>query len=626
MNKKILSLVLVLAMLLTSLVMVVPASATTTEELKTKGYILRVHASSTANGESIVFLLSDGTFMVFDGGGSATDAQHLSEQLQSIATAHGLDEVVISMWNFTHPHGDHMGFLNSWSTYASNVEVREIWYNPTDWGGTSYGNLLAGFYPNATIKAVHAGEEYQFADVHVKILWAADDTNEQYYETGTYGTANYTDLYGTSSNGSYADQNNASTIMKLTIGSKSILLGGDAGYEPFEYIYNSTTNNVSKNDLDCDIFQVTHHSVGSASSPAIYSTPNNKHFAVMTPETIILPAGLNVVNMTLSGSRANTSGTIAQNWDGATKATDYDGYYGLLKTFGIVDAAAKEGTAIFDSEDEFTKYQTGTTADGKAYYMAGWLNPDDYEGTKGKQEFFTADTDSNIINTKTEMVAGASVRVVTDEKLAGSGIRFTSNVSAETVTTLEGLKTAGKISAYSFGTVIFRAESLDSIAGAPSVQSLAAAGEQYVDIAAEDGLVEADGGYQINAAIVNIKEKNYGRAFAAVSYIEYTLANGNKMRVYSDFSETDNVRAIATVALAALNDLQTTSGEVDGWNYKYAVTTTTVYQNGLYVEKTLDATQYSLYSAAKREVLASYLINPENKADYDGDDTMVDPW
>lgn len=634
MNKRFLSLLLTVAMLLTALVMVVPAAAEEVLPLKTKGYQLRVNASDTANGQSTVYLLKDGTFIVFDGGGSETDAKHLSEQLNSIAKDHGLDKVVVSLWVITHPHGDHVGFFKYWDTYRGDIDVKRLWYNQPAWGGnyaTGASLSFKNFYPNIEITSVHAGEEYDFADVHIKILWAADDTNKQYYEPATYGTADYADLYGTLKSGttSRADENNASTVMMMTIGGTKILMGGDAGYEPFEYIYNSTTNNVSKADLDCDIFQVTHHSVGSANTAssnsdgeykaAVFSTPNNKHFAVMTPSTIILPAGMNVVNMTLSGGRA-FSGLVTQ-LDG-TKA--YDGYYGLLKTFGIVDAAAKEGTATFDSEAEFTKYQSGTTADGKTYYMAGWLNHNDYEGTKGKQLFFEAENEVETV--APQMLPGASVRIVTDEALAGSGIRFTSAISAASVAKLEELKTNGDIAGYSFGTVVFRAESVEKLTGAPTAEALEAAGEKYVDIPAVNGLVEKDGGYEINAAIVNIKKANYGRAFAAVSYVEYTLTSGVKVRAYSAFSGEDNVRSIQDVAYAALNDLEASAGEVDGWNYRYVTNVSYEYANGVFVENELDTPMYSIYSDAQRAILKEYLFASQEN-DFEGsDDTLVDPW
>jgi hypothetical protein len=103
--------------------------------------------------------------------------------------------------------------------------------------------------------------------------------------------------------------------------------------------------------------------------------------------------------------------------------------------------------------------------------------------------------------------------------LAGSGIRFTSAISAASVAKLEAMKTNGDITGYSFGTVVFRAESVEKLTGAPTAEALKAAGEKYVDIPAVNGLVEKDGGYEINAAIINIKKANYGKAFAAVSYV-----------------------------------------------------------------------------------------------------------
>ena len=633
MNRRILSLLLTVAMLFTALVMAVPASAESATEplpLKTKGYQLRVHASTTANGQSTVYLLEDGTFIIFDGGGSATDAKHLSEQLHSIAAQHGLSKVVVSLWIFTHPHGDHMGFLSSWSSYKNNVAVEQIWYNPADWvtdsdknGIDDYSDKLESLYPDTPVKAVHAGEEYDFANVHIKVLWGADETNEQYYEVGTYGTADYVDLYGTLKSGttSRADQNNASTIVKMTVYGTSILMGGDAGYEPFESIYRNDYQSVgvTRNDLDCDIFQMTHHGVGSASKSTSdkLSTPNNKHFAVMTPDTIIVPAGLNVVNMVLKGTRALT-GKVTQNWEGAPKSSDYDGYYGMMLDFGVVDAAKEyDGTAGFADEAEFSMYQSGTTEDGKTYYLAGWLNPDNYEGTKGKQLFFEAE-DIDFTPT-TEMLAGAAVRCIPD---GASGLRFLSNVPAATIQHAEKLVADGKIKSYSFGTVIFKASSLHMLSGNVSAEALEAAGEQYVDITAKNGIRDnSDGSKTISAALVNIKEKNYGRSFAAVSYIEYQVSSGYAVRTYAQFDSTDNVRSIAQVARAALADVSETqkTDVQDGvyYIYKYLITDPTDEFYG----------KYSLYTEAQRAVLRKYAqANDDTLAGFDRDDVGTDIW
>ena len=398
MNRRNVSLLMTVVMLTIVLAIVFFASMQTTTSplnINTKGYQLRVHSGNTANGQSTVYLLSNGTFIIFDGGGSYVDAHHLNEQLHNIAEQHGLSKVVVSLWIFTHPHADHMDFLHFWHYFKSNVTVNQIWYNPTDWAA-DYSAKLADLYPNTSIKAVHAGEEYDFADVHIKVLWAADDTNEQYYEVNTYGMAEYTDLYGALKPGttSRADQNNASTIIKMTIDNTTILMGGDAGYEPFESIYRNDYQHVgvTRNDLDCDIFQITHHGVGAASTMAgdIYSTPNNKHFAVMTPHTIIVPAGLNVVNMVLNGTRSTTD-MVIQNWTGASEDYAYDGYYGMMLDFGIVDAAKEyDGINGFANEKEFSMYQSGTN-NGKTYYLAGWLDPNNYEDTKGMQMFFEAE-------------------------------------------------------------------------------------------------------------------------------------------------------------------------------------------------------------------------------------------
>jgi hypothetical protein len=104
------------------------------------------------------------------------------------------------------------------------------------------------------------------------------------------------------------------------------------------------------------------------------------------------------------------------------------------------------------------------------------------------------------------------------------------------------------------------------------------------------------------------------------------LTSGNKVRAYSTFSEDDNVRSIQDVAFAALNDLEESAGEVDGWNYRYVTNVSYECANGVFVENELDTPMYSIYSDAQRAILREYLFASQEH-DFEGnDDTLVDPW
>ncbi|MBQ9132143.1 MAG: hypothetical protein IJX62_06715 [Clostridia bacterium] len=165
---------------------------------------------------------------------------------------------------------------------------------------------------------------------------------------------------------------------------------------------------------------------------------------------------------------------------------------------------------------------------------------------------------------------GASIRCAEP-----SGIRFISQIS-----------TADAEAATEIGTYIFPyAEYKASGAETPQAY-FATEGAKFVKIVANEGKhTDGDVTY-IYAALVDIKETNYGRDFAAVAYV----TTGSDTQ-YSAFDADKNVRNIREVAVAAYNDYSATEGAVDGpYTYKYQVA----------------EGKWSCYSEAQREVIATY--------------------
>ena len=91
--------------------------------------------ASVQEGMSYIIHLSDGTFLIVDGGWSDTnekEADKLYNQLVALA-GEGKD-IVIAGWIFTHCHGDHIGTFNLFvNKYHDMVTIKEILYNfPAD--------------------------------------------------------------------------------------------------------------------------------------------------------------------------------------------------------------------------------------------------------------------------------------------------------------------------------------------------------------------------------------------------------------------------------------------------------------------------------------------------------------
>ena len=129
-----------------------------------------------------------------------------------------------------------------------------------------------------------------------------------------------------------------------------------------------------------------------------------------------------------------------------------------------------------------------------------------------------------------EMLAGAEARIA-----AKSGLRFTTRIPTAQ---LEALAAAG--TEYTVGTLIYPTDMLD---GALTVET-----EGALNLTGATPMVDAEeAGYTyFYAAIVDILAQNYARAFSAVSYIKI----GDDY-YYTDYSEENNSRSIYEVAYAA---------------------------------------------------------------------------
>ncbi|MBQ9131430.1 MAG: hypothetical protein IJX62_03020 [Clostridia bacterium] len=168
------------------------------------------------------------------------------------------------------------------------------------------------------------------------------------------------------------------------------------------------------------------------------------------------------------------------------------------------------------------------------------------------------------------MLEGAAIRCASP-----AGIRFISQIS-----------TADAEAATEIGTYIFPYAEYKASGAATPQDYFKTQGAKFVKIVANEGKhTDGDVTY-IYAALVNIKSTNYGRDFAAVSYV----TTGDSTQ-YSAFDADKNVRNIREVAVAAYNDFATEANYVDGpYNYKYEIA----------------EGKWSCYSEAQREVIASY--------------------
>lgn len=245
-----------------------PQDKLETGTYRTAGYLMGVWGSGTyQNGLCMFYLLSDGSFVVFDGGHNAGDAANLYKNLRQVAEKNGIQSIRIAALIVTHFHGDHCGFFESFVNSYSDVRIDRAVLSEisTDLGaaaseGTSYSassiSALQRSHPETRIVRLHTGQVLTLGDMQLEMLYTPADL----------------------SFGSLTDYNDTSMVMRLTVNGKSILMTGDAA--------TATWNLLSKKYgryLHSDYLQVPHHGANGGGTIEAY--------ALIRPTRLYWPAG-----------------------------------------------------------------------------------------------------------------------------------------------------------------------------------------------------------------------------------------------------------------------------------------------------------------------------------------------
>ena len=216
--------------------------------------------NSYANGMGYVVRLSDGSFLIWDGG----YAEQAGQLWNTLVSQNGGEQgILIRAWVITHAHGDHYGCIKAFSEqYAGRVTVERFLIapvNPADAAAsflhTTFPGIAAKF-AGAKICQLHTGMRFAYAGLTLEVLLAPDE------------------LY---INGGIADFNNSSVITRLYDGQDSILFLGDAMQEATNRL-----TSVYGDTLKVNQVQVAHHGVGN-SSAAFYQS--------LEPSTLWYPCG-----------------------------------------------------------------------------------------------------------------------------------------------------------------------------------------------------------------------------------------------------------------------------------------------------------------------------------------------
>ena len=216
--------------------------------------------TGVTNGMCLVYRLSDGRFIVVDGGfwnEKDTEGEAVARLYDWLRQHADYDndmdytnnKVTIAAWLITHHHSDHISVAWKFDQmYRSNplVEVENYLYNfPSyEYAMSIYGVNLSpsaydSYYPqmhsmmsaNNTLVA-HTGMLYNFADCSIEILF----THEDFYPN------------------QFKSYNNSNTVYKITLAGKTFLVAGDLE-EPGQIDCIKQTGTL----LQADFLQPTHH-------------------------------------------------------------------------------------------------------------------------------------------------------------------------------------------------------------------------------------------------------------------------------------------------------------------------------------------------------------------------------
>ena len=203
------------------------------------------YASNVAAGMGYVMTLSDGSFIVMDGGkdGGIGNAMKLLDLLKKM-NARPDGQIVIAAWIVTHDHTDHFtNFQSLIHSFGSQIRLEAIYINGTarsavmNSGDPAY--YIAGSYKEISEKVggtrlikLHAGMHFFIRDAEFEILFSQDDIYPERCHTF----------------------NDTSTVLRMTFGGNTFLWTGDGQSIPSEVLVRWYGDRV-----ESDFIQVAHH-------------------------------------------------------------------------------------------------------------------------------------------------------------------------------------------------------------------------------------------------------------------------------------------------------------------------------------------------------------------------------
>ena len=333
-------------------------------------------------GMSYVIRLTDGTFVVIDGGyGTDKEARNLYATLFANNPLPG--KPVISAWFITHLHADHYAVLGNMARrFGDLVTVKGFYYNfpdaslndklsaPTSGNYTSLIDKPSEAEPKmkswsgATLYSkLHSGMVLGFAGATVEVLLTHEDVCQSYYD----GSLRANDFE--------KDGNNTSTVLRFNIAGQKILFLADAEFAVSEEL----TGTYTADYLKSDIMQMAHHGFSDGVKPALISA--------VRPTVVLWP--MDIIRYTSGGVPVtdNFSNTFGQ-YISFSESQDAD--IGKVKTIAREFIPAGENVALelpytanTISATKIPDYETMREAKLKVLTAAVNVNVRALEGERG---------------------------------------------------------------------------------------------------------------------------------------------------------------------------------------------------------------------------------------------------
>ena len=216
------------------------------------------------NGMSYVVRLSDGSFIVFDGGTGLAKKQFV-EVISSLAD--DPEHITIAAWIITHAHGDHMGLILSVlfdKNYSDLFDVEQIiWSKVGEKQLKNIGNDNMDYIDkyfeqldNTKIVIAHPGQVFYLRNA-VYTVYSTIEMVEPFI---------------------LANLNDSCVVGRLEIDGKSLFFPGDSHPAETEML-----TSVYADDMKSDVVQVIHHG---------YQGGNATFYAMVDPITVFWPLGM----------------------------------------------------------------------------------------------------------------------------------------------------------------------------------------------------------------------------------------------------------------------------------------------------------------------------------------------